>query len=241
MSSAISRNAACRCGSGRKFKRCCQEALDNPAGLAKRHNTVGSRIQEWAGEFYADEIGCAFEELTAGRMGVVLGEADLQLIGTWALGERELPEGRTIAQRYAQREDISAEERDIACRIAGARLTLLRVDGATHGRAIDAYDLTCGREVTVSSHDVSQAVQSGDVIVARLMDGPPALTLWGPVAFLDRDSASELGRLLQSRLRALELEDDSAGLLIAMRAAAREITRLTSPAIRKAAPDMLAA
>jgi len=241
MSRPISRNAACPCGSGQKFKRCCQEALDNPASVAEAHNAVGSRIQEWASEFYARQISSAFEEITSGHKGVVLGDGDLQLIGTWALSERELPEGGTIAQRYAQRDDISAEERDIASRIAGAHLALLRVDRVTPGRAIDAYDLTYGRQATVSSHDVSHAAQSGDLIVARLMDGPPALTLWGPVAFLDRDSGQQLSQLLQSQLRALELESDAAGLAIAMRTAAREITALTSPAIRKTASALLAA
>ncbi len=86
--SAISRNAPCLCGSGRKLKRCCREALENPAVLARQHNAVGSRIQAWAFERYGEQVAAAFDELVGGRDGVVLGDADLQLIGTWALSER---------------------------------------------------------------------------------------------------------------------------------------------------------
>jgi len=241
MSRALSRNAPCPCGSGRKFKRCCQETLDNPVLLARRHNAVGSRIRSWALKHYGEQVSAAFQEIAGGGEDLVLGEGDVQLIETWALSDREIPGGGTIAQRYALREDILPAERDIAERIAAASLSLLRVDAVTPGRWITVYDLTQGESADVSSHDVSLKVKPGYVLAGRLMDGPPAQTLWGPVAILDRSSGGELSGLLHGRLRTLELEQKPDGLAIAMQAASREITAVLAPGIPRAGSTRLAA
>jgi hypothetical protein len=227
----VSRNEPCPCGSGRKFKRCCQDALDKPATIAQHHNAVGSRIQAWASEHYGEQVAAAFEDVVGGRDGIVVGDGDLQLIGTWALGERELPGGGTIAQRYARRADLSDDERDVASRIAAARLTLLRIDRVVPDRCIEAYDLTLGEQVIISSHDVSRSVRPAYVIVGRLMAGPPAPTLWGPIAVLDHASGRQLSELLETQMRSLELEHEPTGLVTAVRIAAREITVLLSPAL----------
>lgn len=75
----------------------------------------------------------AFAEITIGCADRVLGGVDLQLIGSWMLNDRELPDGGTAAEHYAQRDDLPAGERDVARRIAAARLGLLRVVGAMPG------------------------------------------------------------------------------------------------------------
>ncbi len=241
MSGAISRNEPCPCGSRRKFKRCCQEALENPGVLARQHNAVGSRIQAWAFEHHGEQVHAGFEEVVGGRQGLVLGDADVQLIATWVLSDRELPNGATIAQRYARRADISCEERDVAGRIASARLGLLKVDAVAPGRSLSMHDLTRDEIVNVSSHDVSLSVKPGDVILARIMDGPPAPSLWGPVAILDRHSGRELRDLLMTRVQTLGLQDEPGCLAIAMQAASREITGLLVPAFRRSQQDKLAA
>jgi hypothetical protein len=45
-------------------------------------------------------IGAALAELVAGREDLVVGDADL---APWTLSDRELPEGDTLAERYARR------------------------------------------------------------------------------------------------------------------------------------------
>ena len=242
MSARISRNDRCPCGSGRKFKRCCQEQLDNPAVLAERHIAVGARIQEWAHQHHDEQIHAGIEELADGRQDLVLGDADLQLISSWVICDRELPDGETIAHRYASRTDIPVDERDIAERIAAARLALLKVDRAAPGRSITMNRLARNEIVSVASHDVSQSVKPGDVIVARIMDGPPAPSLWGPVAFLDHQSGPRLQQLLTAQIQSLNLApDDPASLATAMHAASREITLALSPGLRPARQDQLAA
>jgi len=241
MSGAISRNQPCPCGSGRKFKRCCKDALDDPAVLAEQHAEVGSRIQAWACEHHDEKMRAGFEEIAAGYEGVVLSDVDLQLIGTWVISDRELPDGGTIAQRYARRRDISFEERDVAQRIATARLVLLRVDGVVQSRSIRVHDITRDEMVIVSSHGVSNSVKPGDVIVARIMAGPPATSLWGPVGFLGGQSAREFRTLIMAQIGSLGLQDEPSSLAIAMQAASREITTLLAPAFSREQQDQFAA
>src|ERR1019366_3422479 len=132
--------------------------------------------------------------------GFVVGDADAQLAGTWVLSDRVLPGGDTIAQRYAQRLDLPSRERDIAERIAAARLGLLRVISIKPGRGIELNDLTRAQLVSVISHDLSRSVQPGDLLVGRVMAGPPAPSVWGPVAFVTRRTGQMLSDILKPRL-----------------------------------------
>jgi hypothetical protein len=227
------RNGPCPCGSGRKFKRCCADALGNPAVVARKHDRVGARIQAWAFENHRAEMQAALKEITAGHEDLVLGGVDVQLIGSWMHNDRELPGGGTAAQRYAGRRGLDPDERDIAARIAAARLGLLRVLGVMPGRWMELHNLTGGGDlVHVISHDVSRSARPDDVLVGRLMDGPPAPTLWGPVGFLDRQSGRELADLLRTYGDSLGLREQPGGLAAAMRAASREITLMLAPALR---------
>jgi hypothetical protein len=233
--SATSRNAPCPCGSGRKFKRCCADVLDHPQRVAKEHDAVGERIRAWAFQHHHDAIRAALADITAGHEDVVLGDADIELISTWALGDRELPgRGGTLAQRYARRPDLPADESDVARRIAAARLGLLRVVSVQPGQWIELDNLTGGGHVHVMSHGVSRAVRRDDMLVARIMEGPPARSLWGPVGRLTRETGRELLDLLKAGIESSGLHDEPGGLATAMHLAAREITTLLAPGLGRA-------
>jgi SEC-C motif len=230
--SSASRNRPCSCGSGRKFKRCCGPALDSPARLGKEHSAVGARVQAWAFETYPEEMRAGLDEVLGHRKGGLVGDADLQLAGTWVLSDRELPGGGTLSERYAQRLDMPASERDIAERIAAARLGLLRVLSVSPGRGIELQDLTRGEFVWVVSHDLSRSVEPGDVFVGRVMAGPPARSVWGPVAFVTRRTGQMLSDVIKARMLELDVCDQPQGLAIAMNAASREIVSLFLPPLR---------
>jgi hypothetical protein len=149
------------------------------------------------------------------------------------LSDRELPGGGTLARRYAQRSDLPALERDIAGRIAGAQLGLLQVVRVVPGRQIELRDLTRGEIVEVISHDLSRSLSAGEVIVGRLMAGPPAPSVWGPVAFVTRRSGRALMDILKARVVELGLDDQPFGLATAMHSASREIVALFVPALRE--------
>ena len=197
---------------------------------------MGRRIQAWAFDHHCEAMCEAFEEITSGYSDRVLGEVDVQLIASWMLNDRRLPGGGTPAERYAQRDDLPAGERDVARRIAAARFGLLRVVRVLPGRWIELHDLAVGGEVVRAlSHDVSRSTRPHDLLVGRLMEGPPAPSLWGPVGFLTRQSGRELRELLDTCMDALGLGDAADGLASAMHAASREITVMLAPALGPAA------
>jgi len=148
------------------------------------------------------------------------------------LNDRQLPGGGTAAERYAHRDDLPAGERDVARRIAAARLGLLRVVRVLPGRWIELHDLAVGGEVVRAiSHDVSRPTRPHDLLVGRLMAGPPVPLLWGAVGFLTRQSGRQLCELLDTRTEALGLGDAADGLAVAMHAASREIAVMLAPAL----------
>lgn len=221
------RNEPCPCGSTRKFKRW----IETPAGVAKGHSAVGDRVQTWAFETHPEEMKAGLEEILGARKEFVLGDAEAQFAGTWVLSDRVLHGGHTIAQRYAQRLDLPSRERNIAQRIAAARLGLLRVISVKPGRGIELNDLTRGRIVSVISHDLSRSVGPGEVIVGRVMAGPPAPSVWGPVAFVTSRTGQTLIDILRARIAQLDVCDQPQGLAIAMHAASREIVSLFLPVL----------
>jgi hypothetical protein len=69
------------------------------------------------------------------------------------------------------------------------------------------------------------------MLVARIMEGPPAQSLWGPVATLTRESGGELMDLLKARMLSSSLQDAPTGLATAMHLEARDITTLLAPGL----------
>jgi SEC-C motif len=233
----LGRNAPCPCESGRKYKRCCGAARTeiDPRALSRGDVAVGDRIQQWAYVHHPNEMDAALRELVGDPRGLVFGDTDVQLLASWQLNDRELPGGRTPAQRYAELDGLTDPERVVARRIASAHLALLRVRSTEPGRAIEIEDVTrdCAR-ARVVSHDVSSYVQTNDMFVGHLMPGPPAMSLWGPMAMLDRRTGHELIDLLDDRIARLGLDPHGENVLgVAMRSAALEVTRMLMPTLRR--------
>ncbi|MEO9175728.1 MAG: SEC-C metal-binding domain-containing protein, partial [Gaiellales bacterium] len=92
---AISRNALCRCGSGQKYKRCCQTLDETSIREAAACDQVARRIQTWSTRQFADEVEVALaRDLGPQR---VLGDDDLALFALWFHNDRELAGGGTPA------------------------------------------------------------------------------------------------------------------------------------------------
>jgi hypothetical protein len=172
---------------------------------------------------------------------VALGDVDVQLIAAWIFNDRDLSGEGTAAERYSRLADLDAGERDIAARIAGASLGLVRVARVAPGFWIELEDRTRQDPVRVISHGVSAHTRPGDLIVARRMDGPPAPSLWGPVGFVSAETGPRLSALITARIDPLGLAEEPEPLGRAMRDASMEITILLSPALRQLAPERRAA
>lgn len=178
----------------------------------------------------------ALDELITDPDGVTLGDLDVQLVALWQLNDRELPGGGTPAERYAKLPGLGAAERSAAQRIASAQLALLRVCSTDPGRSIELEDVSRGfRRTRAVSHLVSTTVRTGDMLVGRLMSGPPAASLWGAVVVLNERTQSELRRLLGKLVRLLELDPSDEDVLSqAMDAAKLEVAQLLLPALHDA-------
>ena len=83
-------------------------------------------------------------------------------------------------------------ERDVAERIASARLGLHRVVDLQAGEWVTLEDLVSGDRATVISSNVSREATRWDLLIGRLMRGEPSPSLWGPTRLLEPSNESDL-------------------------------------------------
>lgn len=137
-----------------------------------------------------------------------------------------LSDGATAAGHYAALPHLSPADRDIAARIARSRVGVHRVLSSRPGDGMDLIDLLRGGQVTVASASVSRQAADGDLLLARIMDGPSP-SLWGPArvfsprhaaVLLDdvtRPAAQDRGQVLRHRWPTLMTLDTTTPRLVA--------------------------
>lgn len=228
------RNARCPCGSGRKYKQCCLLAEERLAKQAGEDSGVGQLISDWSVERFGDELARAFEDFHPESDRI--GERDFALLLTWFNSDRSLSGGGTPIACYLARSDLHPGEREVAERIAAARLGLHRVKAVVPGRLLELEDILTGALVPVASQAVSREVVRWDVVLCRVMPGDLAATLWGPVLVYAPDEEAELRVELARLADAYGLSSDPAGLSDVFRLASRELLRFV-PASRLAEPS----
>jgi hypothetical protein len=103
-----------------KYKRCCLAAESRERETARFEEAVGERISTWAAARFPDDLKSALEHF--GGPEPELDDRDLMIFATWFCSDRELACEETPAACYAARSDIDGRERDVAMRIAAARL-----------------------------------------------------------------------------------------------------------------------
>ncbi|MGA2165038.1 MAG: SEC-C domain-containing protein [Solirubrobacteraceae bacterium] len=232
----IGRNEPCPCGSGLKYKRCCLRRGDDIALDALEAERVWGRMQSWAFDRFGDELhgplqahmdarGVGGEERPAN-------EHDLSLALCWLLVDREVAAGGTPARLYSQLPELSADERELAARIAASRLGVYRVTDVEPGAWIELESVIAGVDVRVSSPLVSREAIAWHVLLCRVMEGGPTFSLWGAAAFYEPAEESEL--LLELRRIADEhdLGAGAAGLDAALRVGAGELVCFSPPSRR---------
>ncbi len=222
---SVSRNSACPCGSGLKYKRCCLAAAKRAKQASRLDDEVGRRIQDWASRELSDEIGVALEQFVGRER--VMDDTDVQMFTTWFHNDRELPGGGTPAERYAARSELPADERAAAARIAAARLRIHRVLAVEPGVSLLLEDVVGGGRVEVRSENVSRDAVRWDTLIGRVMDGEPP-TLWGPARLLE--PADEPGLIAElERLVGASVSSMRDGAAHLFRAHALELMRYRPP------------
>ncbi len=223
----VGRNTPCPCGSGRKYKHCCLLEEERLAKQGRDDSRVGRSISDWSVEQFGDELARAFDEFHPESSRIE--ERDFALLLTWFNSDRELPGGGTPVERYLARPDLDPDERDVAERIAAARLGLHRVRTVVPGRSLELDNVLTGASALAASPTVSQEVVRWDVVVCRLMPGDPVATLWGPVLVYAPYEEPELLAELERLAAAYGMSRDRAGLSEIFQLASRELLRFVPP------------
>ena len=221
------RNASCPCGSGRKYKHCCHLEEERLARQARADSRVGLSISDWSVEKFGDELAQAFEEFHPESHRI--GERDFELLLTWFNSDRDLRGGGTPVARYLDRPDLDPVEREVAGRIAAARLGLHRVRVVVPGRSLELENVLTGTVIPIVSQSVSREVVRWDVVLCRVMAGEPVASLWGPVLVYAPDEEPELLAELERLAAAHGLSCDRAEVSEVFRIASRELLRFVPP------------
>lgn len=232
----IGRNAPCPCRSGLKHKRCCLGRVRELAEDAAQAERVWGEMQSWALARFGNELGAALKELMDDR-GVGSSERpavdeDLSLALCWLLIDRELESGATPAQLFSRLRELSADDRELALRIAASRLGVHRVLDREPGAWIELEDLVGGARVRVASPNVSRAAVRWDVLLCRIMPGGVMPSLWGAAGFYEPAEERELLGELRRIASAHGLGEDRAGLEAALRLGARQLVCFVPPSRR---------
>lgn len=141
-------------------------------------------------------------------------DADLPVFLEWLLFDHRLADGRTFADRFAERRHkaLSADERRLLDRVRSSHLSLYRVTAVSAGRvALD--DLVLGTSAVVHGSELAEYARAGDVLAGRVFELDGTLFLSSALPFEPGDSERLLG-LFESvrgtRERAVALKQDGA-------------------------------
>lgn len=189
------RNAPCPCGSGRKHKRCCLQLLEDAARASREEKAVFKRLLDYVAQEHAD----AYEEAAAlTRLERLLrGPIVRQLCAFWAIADY-LPDdgGPPLAARYASQPGLAPAERELAARLAAARLDVHRVIDAAAGAWVDIEPLAGGEPVRAIGPRVSATARPGQIILTRVMAEAPIPSLWGAGLLFDDETDGKWTALL---------------------------------------------
>ena len=167
----ISRNAACPCGSGLKYKKCCLNKDARPP----RPESGADSMQAMDHRLVADMI--RFMERRCGDAWVLASEdfddaeATMQLSVPWLLYSF-LYKGRTIVDRYLeeQRSSLTPNERDWLMAQQRSWLTVWEVLDVEPGKFLTVKDLLSGEERNVYEVSGSRTLKKRDTVLARVVD-----------------------------------------------------------------------
>ena len=194
------RNDPCPCGSGRKYKRCCAGAAD---AAEREQRRLGDGAFAWVEEQYPGSIDAAFDEFRGEREDFPDGDAEF--IATWFLHERELPDGRTPLERYAEHGPDDSL-RELASQLAKAKLSLWRVIEVEPGQSLVIEPYVGGERARIVSTNISTVVGPWDLILGRLRGD--AMELWGPSRCYAASDEQGLRHTLERLARRLDIDPD---------------------------------
>jgi hypothetical protein len=184
----IGRNTPCPCGSGNKYKRCCQQQP-----VAQPNNFLWRRLRaaddqlthtllQYAQRLHGDEgLEAAWADFLDDDLEPFdPGSPHIQAFFPWYLfnwrpevedAEGDSSDGPTIAESYLGRysKRLSDHERQLAQLIAAQPFSFHEVVTCDPGQGYRLRDILLAQEVEVTEHAGSQLCQPGDILYGRVI------------------------------------------------------------------------
>jgi len=204
--SKIGRNDPCPCGSGKKYKKCCQVSVDADDFEYRRQRRVEAalmpRLLDFAIERYGpesfQEAWDTFNDIDEDDEGVPVAEPGSpidHLFMSWFLFNCEFedtsnsdPSDRTIAESFWLEHESELTEEEIAFLDAAveAPFSLYEVLNVRRGVGMQLCDLFTREQAYVTEHTATLNVEQGMIIYGALMDirGVRSPLALGPVPLL---------------------------------------------------------
>jgi hypothetical protein len=215
------RNDPCPCGSGRKYKKCCEPATHvavNPAvaradAAKEADSALTLRILRFAHARAGTTWLPAAFDLYVGGTGEAVGDAELQLAVPWAMFNAEADDGITMAAmfRHENATRLPKELRELLDAQMNAWLGIWDVRRVERGVGMQVTDLLSGEERFVHEINGSEAIEVRAVILGRVVD-VGGVTIFGgihpnPLEPMDADIVvREVRRLCRVRTRPIAVE-----------------------------------
>ena len=192
----IGRNDPCHCGSGKKYKKCCQARDEAVASHMRGEQSATQSALDWLHEKYPEEVDDAVHSVFMGgrdedELGALeglpphLGQSLVINIGEWLLTDAELsinskdiPVIDLVLGAHGPR--LNAAGRDWLAEIATRSMSLYEVREVKKGEGLLLRDLVYADEAPVWVHEkaATEHVVRWDIFGARLAckDGKTVLT-----------------------------------------------------------------
>lgn len=203
----IGRNAPCPCGSGKKYKKCCQVKDEAAASSLRGEQSAGQIALDWLHRKYPEEVDEAVyasfmgerdeDELDALQgLPPHLGQSVAINIGEWLLADAELAINGNDCPAIdlvlgAKGPRLSAAGRDWLTEISRRSLSLFEVREVRKGEGLLLQDLvfTDEKPVWVQEKSATEFIVRWDIFGARLACKDGQMVLTGAVYPLERSTA----------------------------------------------------
>lgn len=174
------RNDPCPCGSGKKYKKCCELSarpkVDPKAAMATAAHEADGRLTERMLRFARTRMGTHWlsevREMYTASADEPIGDAEFQLAVPWALYSAAAGDGVPVAQAFREERGsgLSTETRSLLDAHLRAWLGIWDVLRVERGVGVEVADLLSGEERFVHEVSGSETLSVRDVILGRVLD-----------------------------------------------------------------------
>lgn len=170
------RNDPCPCGSGKKYKRCCQGRDEASAGYTQEDRaTAFGKLELYIEARYAEERARATAELWSEdldrveELGPQFEQASRDAEDLWFAFDRPLPDGSLVVDRFLAQGWLTPGERAFLVGLRDSAVRLYEVTETVPGVSLTLRERPGGAEVTVHEQAGSRTIPRFSWLAARVV------------------------------------------------------------------------